>query len=152
MVCTADVVCILVFLAMVVVEGQRGVLLALVDFAGVVVAVVVVRNVYTPLSAHLGSPSTAYIVLLSVALLLVIIGAVWLTRATKMQVTGGEAAAGALLGICSATVLCFAMFEVLTIHYGSGSAILGDSLFRAQIYDLAGFRAFVEFVRTLRGK
>ena len=149
---TADVVCIFVFLAMVLVEGQRGVLLALVDFAGVLAGVVLVRALYVPLSAHLGSPSIAYLVLLFVALLLVIIGGVWLAKATKMQISGAEAAAGALLGICTAVILCFAFFDLLTIRYGSGAAILSKSLLRSQIYDLTGFRAFIEFARTFAGK
>lgn len=152
MVSTADVFCILIFVALMLVEGQRGVILALVDFVGLLVAVVVVREAYVPLAIHFGSASVSYLVLLGLAVLAVIIGGVYLANAVTVQVTGGEAAAGALLGMCSATVLCFAMFEILTIRYGSGSAIVSGSLLRSQFYDFAAFRAFADFVRTLMGR
>jgi hypothetical protein len=152
MVSTADVCCILIFAAMILVEGQRGVVLALIDFVGLLVGVVVVREAYVPLAVHFGSASVSYMVLFGVAVLAVIIASVYLAKAVKFQVTGGDAAAGALLGICSATVLCFALFEILTIRYGSGSGIVSGSLLRGQFYDFAAFRAVADFVRTLMGK
>ncbi len=152
MVSTVDVVCVVVFVGLILLEGQRGVVLALLDFVGVLAVVLIVRQAYVPLSGYLGSPSRAYWVLLLVGLVAVIILSAYSTKVTHVDVSGIDAAGGALLGLCTAVVLGFAFFELLGMWYGSGAAIITRSLVHSEIYELHGFRAFGELLRTLMGR
>ena len=152
MVSTADVVCVLILLGMILLEGQRGVVLGLVDFVAVLGVVLGVRQAYAPLSGYFGSPSMAYLVLLVVGLLLAAVLSAYVTKVTHFDVSGVDAAGGALLGVCSAVVLCLALFELMNIRYGAGAAIITRSLVHSEIYERTGFKAFGEFLRTLMGR
>jgi len=152
MVSTADVVCVVIFVGLILLEGHRGLVLGIVDFVGVLVVVLGVRQAYIPLSGYFGSGSSAYMILLGVGLLLLVVLSAYLARTTKLLVGGGEAAGGALLGMCSAAVLCFAFFEIMSVRYGPSAPIITRSLFHSQVYELRGAKAFGEFMRTLMGR
>ncbi len=147
-----DVLCLAIFVGMVALEGYRGIIPALVDFLCLLGVAFAVRSLYVPLSPQVGQPSTAFLLLACVLLGLTAILSIFVSRRLEVHVTALEATVGAVLGLCSAAVLSFILFEWLGIRYGTSARILKDSVLAWQLHEFAGLRAFVDFLRILQGK
>jgi len=147
-----DVLCLAIFVGMVALEGYRGIIPALVDFLCLLGVAFAVRSLYVPLSPHVGQPSTAFLLLACVFLGLTAVLSIFVSRRLEVHITALEATVGAVLGLFSAAVLSFTMFEWLGIRYGANASILKDSVLAWQLHEFAGLHAFMDFLRTLQGK
>ncbi len=152
MVTPIDVLCLAMFAGLMALEGNRGIIPALVDLLCVFGIVFAAAYGYTPLTAYIEQPSQAYLVIAAGLLLLTAILSICISRRLKVQVTPLEAAIGAVLGMFTATVITYMLFEWLTIRYGAGSTIVRNSLMAWQLHDFAGYHTIAKFFRTLAGR
>lgn len=151
MISPADVLCLALCVGLIALEGNRGIILALIDFACVLIGVIAINLAYVPLADHM-RPSNAYLTLLISVVAITALLSIVVSRRLKVHVTAFEAAVGAILGLGSAVVLSYAFFEWLGIRYGTGAPIVRNSIVCWLVFDYSGFREFGEFIRALRGK
>ncbi|MGD9495030.1 MAG: hypothetical protein AB7Y46_01845, partial [Armatimonadota bacterium] len=104
------------------------------------------------LAQYVGRSSTSFLIIVAVMLALTAILSIFVSRRLKVHVTALEATIGAVLGLLSAGVFCYILFEWLSIYYGSNAAILKDSVLAWQLHEFAGIHALMDFVRTLQGR
>ncbi len=138
------------FIAMVGLEGNRGIVLALVDFLCLLLGLIATQAGYVPLADHM-KPSMAYLTIAAGVLLITVLLSIFLSRTLEIQVTALEAAIGAIFGILSAVVLTYGLFHWLEIRYGAASPIIRDSIVGWVLLDFAGLEALADFFRTLTG-
>ena len=93
---------------------------------------------------YIGTPSWSFLLLVGVMLGLTALLGSFVSRRLKVQVTPLEATIGALIGLVSAAVLSFILFDWLAVRYGPGAAILKDSVMAWQLHDFAGYHALVD--------
>jgi len=146
-----DILCLAIWAGVMFLEGQRGIVPAVVDFLCLLVGLVLIRIGYVPLSEHM-RPSASYLLLLCVAVLLTAILSIFLSRRLRVNVTPVEAAIGAILGLSSGMLLSYAIFEWIAIRYGSGSSLISNSLLHWAISEASGLHALGDFFRQLTGK
>jgi len=146
-----DILCLAIWAGLMFLEGQRGVIPAVVDFSCVLVSLILIRIGYVPLSEYM-RPSAAYLLLLCVAIVLTAILTIYLSRRLRVNVTPVEAAIGAILGLGSGMLLSYAIFQWIAIRYGGGSALVSTSLLHCAIFEFSGLHALVDFYRQLTGK
>ncbi|MGC9319444.1 MAG: hypothetical protein ACP5KN_15530 [Armatimonadota bacterium] len=152
MVSPVDVLCLVLFVGLMALEGSRGVIPALIDFLCILLGLIGIQLAYIPFSEQIGPPSFAYLIL-GIAVLLVTAGvALFMSARFKVDVTAAEAAVGAFLGLCTAAVISYGLFEYLAIRYGAHASIIKDSVLSWQLYEFNGYHAFVNFMRTLMGR
>ncbi|MEA3403445.1 MAG: hypothetical protein U9R79_19540 [Armatimonadota bacterium] len=152
MVSPVDVLCLVMFVGLMALEGRRGIIPALVDFLCILLGLIGIRLAYMPFSEQVGPPSFAYLLLAIVVLVLTAGIAVFMSVRLKVNVTATEAAVGAFLGLCTAAVISYGFFEYLAIRYGAHAPIITDSVLSWQLYEFRGYQAFVDFMRTLMGR
>lgn len=152
MISAIDILCIAIAVGLIVVEGQRGLVLSLVDLAGILVAVVIGGFTYRWLHPYVGTYSTAYLICVGLPLAGVVTLGVVLTMRTKEYVRGWEAAVGALVGLCSGIVVAYTIYTYLAMRYGVGSSLLKDSLLTYQFDERGIVHELTAFVRTLAGR
>ncbi|NLO06062.1 MAG: hypothetical protein GX131_09585 [candidate division WS1 bacterium] len=151
MISPADVLCIALAVGMVALEGSRGVIPALVDFAAILLGVTLIGWGYIPLSDQM-QPSTACGLLLLGVVLATAFLSIFISHRLKVHVTAIESAVGAVLGLLTATFLSYAFIKWLTIRYGLGALIVKNSILYWAIVESAGLRELAQFMRTLMGR
>ncbi len=151
MVSAADVFCLAIFIGMVALEGNRGIIPALVDFVCVLVGLIGVRTALLPLSQHL-QPSNAYLLLVGLLVVITALISIYVSRRLRIHVTAWESAVGVLFGLCTAALLSFTFFEWLAIRYGSSAHIIRDSILSWVLLEWTGFEEFTKFLHTLMGR
>ncbi|MCD6360615.1 MAG: hypothetical protein J7M38_07065 [Armatimonadetes bacterium] len=152
MISAIDVLSIAIAVTLIAIEGQRGLMLAVVDLAGAIGAIALAGLGYVWLSQYVGSYSTAYLLWMILGLLLTATIGVYLTLATKEHVRGWEAALGAVVGFIISMVVSYGLYNYLEIKYGSGAAFLRNSLLAYQFSDHGLIYEFARFARTLSGR
>ena len=152
MITPIDVFCLAMFAGLMALEGNRGIIPALVDFLCVLGIAFAGAYGHAPLTEHIEQPSDAYLLLVGGLLLLTVVLSIFISRRLKVQVTAIEATFGAVIGMAAATVLTYMLFEWLSMRYGANSRIVSESLMAWQLHDFAGWHALVNFSRTLAGR
>jgi hypothetical protein len=132
-------------------EGNRGIIPALIDFIGILLGLIVTRIVYVPLSEHMLA-STAYILLFLAVIIATAFLSVVITRRLRIHVTPVEAAIGASLGLGTALLISYALFEWLAIRYGIGYPLVSNSLLNWAMNEFAALRELSEFFGHFLGK
>ena len=151
MISPIDIFCLAVIAGLMVLEGYRGIVPSLVDFVCVLVGVILARIFYVPLSEHM-QPSSAYLLIVGVLVILTALLSIFVTRRLKVQVTPVEAAIGGALGLGTALLLSHALFQWIIIRYGGGAGVVKGSLLYWAMSELSGIREVVGFLRKLTGK
>ena len=151
MISPVDVLCVAIMMALVALEGNRGVVPAAVDFICILLGVILIRMAYVPLSDYM-RPSSAYLLLLIALVVLAALLSIYVSRRLNISITAFEAAIGALLGLGTAMFLCHAIFQWISIRYGSASPLIQNSVLGWMVLDFAGFQEFVNYLRTLTGR
>jgi len=152
MITPIDVLCLAMFAGLMALEGNRGIIPALVDLLCVFGIAFAGGYGYAPLTAYIEQPSHAYLVIVAGLLLLTAILSIYISRRLKVHVTVLEATIGAVLGLFTAAIITYMLFEWLTIRYGAGATIVSNSLMAWQLHDFAGYHAIAKFFRTLAGR
>ncbi len=152
MITPIDVLCLAIFAGLMALEGNRGVIVGLADLLCVFGIAFAGAYGYRPLTAYIGQPSQAYLVIVGGLLLLTAIISIFVSRRLRVQVTAAEATFGALLGMVAAAIITYMLFEWLSIRYGANSAIVSDSVVAWQLHDFAGYHSLANFFRTLAGR
>ncbi len=152
MITPIDVLCMVIAVALIVLEGHRGVTLAVVDLVGVGATVVIAGKVYVRLMEYIPTASNAYLVAAVTPLLLVAGISVFLTRRTKQNVTGIEAAFGALAGLGMGILLAYVIYHYLVMKYGGSAVFLRNSLLAYQFAEDGVVHEMTSFMRTLMGR
>ncbi len=151
MISPVDIFCLAIAAGLMTLEAHRGIIPALISFIGVLIGLILTRIFYIPLSEHM-RPSSAYMLLCGAVVILIAIISMIVSKRLKMKVTEVEAAIGASLGLGTALILSYALFEWLSIRYGGGSTFINDSLLYWSITESGGVREIVQFFRTLTGR
>ncbi|MFW5867846.1 MAG: hypothetical protein ACOCX2_08525 [Armatimonadota bacterium] len=151
MISPADIFCLALIGGLMVLEGNRGVVPALVDFLCVLVTIILARSFYVPLSENM-QPSMAYTLILGISLALTVLLSVYVSKRLNVDVTPVEAAIGAGFGISTAVLLSIALFDWLSIRYGGGVSLLHDSLIYWAVTEFAGLREVIDFFGRLTGR
>lgn len=151
MITPIDVLCLAMFVGVIALEGHRGIILSFIDLLLLLGTAFVARHAYGPLSPHIGSPSWTYVLLIVVLLGITVLVSVFVSRRLKVIVTPLEATIAAVIGLVSAAVLVFILFEWISIRYGPESSILKNSLMAWQLHDFAGFHAMVDLFKKFQG-
>ncbi len=152
MISAVDLLCIVITVVLIAIEGQRGLLLSLVDLATVMAALVGAGLCYERFVRLTGSYSSAYLTCLIVLLLVAVGLGIFLSRRTRENVRPWEATAGAFVGLLAGGLISYGIYQFLVMRYGSSSLLLRNSLLgyqfdeRGLVYDLS------EFVRTFMGR
>ena len=108
-------------------EAHRGIIPSLIDFLGILFGLMLTRWLYVPLAAHMQA-SAGYLLLFGAAIVLTALLSVIITRRFRINVTAVEAAIGASLGLGTALLMSYALFEWLSIRYGTGDPLVSNSL------------------------
>ena len=151
MITPIDVLCLAIFVGVIALEGHRGVIPAAVDLLCVFATAFIARRAYGPLSPYIGTPSWTYVLVVVILLGLTALLSIFVSRRLKVMVTPLEATISAVIGLISAAVLVFILFEWVSVRYGPDASILKKSLMAWQLHDFAGFRALADLLRQLRG-
>ncbi len=151
MISPADVFCLAIIVSLMVLEGYRGAIPAVVDFLCVIIGVVIIRTKFADVTQYVQPPSLAYALLMGLVVALTALTSLFISRRLRVDVTAAESAIGASLGLFTGLVLSFAFFEWLTIRYGSYNTLTVNSVLSWHIYEMHGLRDFVELFRTLTG-
>jgi hypothetical protein len=138
------------FIAMVGLEGNRGIVLAAIDFLCLLLGMIGTQAGYVPLADHM-KPSMAYLTIAVGVLLITAFLSIFVSRRLEIRVTALEAAIGALFGMLSALVLTYGLFHWLEIRYGAAAPIIRDSIVGWVVLDFAGIEALADFLHTLMG-
>lgn len=152
MITPIDVLCLAMFAGLMALEGNRGIIPALADLLCVVGIAFAGRYGYIPLTDYIEQPSQSYLTIVVGLLALTAILSIFISRRLKVNVTALEATIGAVLGMLTASVITYMLFEWLTLRYGAGAVIVTNSLMAWQLHDLAGYHALANFFRTLAGR
>lgn len=152
MISAVDVLCVTITIALIAVEGQRGLALSLVDLVGALLALAVAGLTYDWAAAYIGSYSTAYLVCWGVPTAAVVAFAVYVSVRTKEYVRGWESAAGAFVGLCTGVVVAYGIYNFLLMRYGIASPLLKNSLLAYQFDEHGVVYEMTRFVRTLMGR
>lgn len=147
----ADIFCMAIAAGLMLLEAHRGVVPALISFAGVLLGLVLTRTFYVSLTDHM-QPSSAYMLLLGATILIIAIFSTIVTRRLKMHVTEIEAAIGATLGLGTALFLSYGFIEWLAIRYGIGTPLVKNSLLFWAMNEAAGFHEVAAFFHKLTGR
>jgi len=147
----ADVFCLAIATGLMFLEAHRGVVPALVDFLGILAGLVLTRWLYVRLSDHM-LPSAAYMLLFAGCMLLIAIISLVITRRLQIRVTEVEAAIAAGLGLGTALMISYALFEWLSIRYGAGDPLVSNSLLNWAMSENAAIREIGEFFGHFVGK
>lgn len=151
MISPADIFCLVIVAGLMVLEANRGIIPALIDFLGILIAVVLTRELYVPLSEYM-LPSGAYMLLMGGLTLITVIFSTYVGRRLEISVTEIEAAIAAALGLSAGMLLSYAFFQWLTIRYGGGTLLVSNSLLYWAMTKFAGLRAVVDFFHQLLGR
>ncbi|HUS81566.1 MAG TPA: CvpA family protein [Armatimonadota bacterium] len=152
MISAVDILCIVIAVVLIAIQAQRGLVLSLTDLLGSIISVFIAGHAYLPVMQYIPAPSWSYLVCLLVPLACVIGLAVFLTLRTKEDLKGWEAAVGSFVGLCTAGVLCYALYQFLVMRYGSSSTLLRNSLLSYQFAEHGVVYEMSKFVRTLMGR
>lgn len=147
-----DILCVALFIGIVALEGSRGVIPALIDLLCALLALVVARLGYVPLTEYVEPYSSAYLLIVCVVLGLSAILSIYVSRRLTVHVTAFEAGVGAVLGLFTSAVLTYLIFDWLTVAYGPGAVIVKDSVFSYYLYEFGGFKDMRDLLRILMGK
>ncbi|MFW6156899.1 MAG: hypothetical protein ACOC7J_06245 [Armatimonadota bacterium] len=154
MISPADIFCLAIIAGLMVLEGHRGIVPALVDFVCVLVGLILTRLAYVPLSEYADymQPSLAYMVLFGLTIVLTATLSIFISSRLHVNVTPTEAAVGAALGLGAAVVVSSAFLDWLIIRYGSGHPLARHSVLLWAMTESAGVREVADFFRRLTGK
>lgn len=152
MITPIDIFCLAIAVVLIAVEAQRGIWVALLDCAGAVGAVYLAGYAYRPVVRWASTPSSAYFVVLVVAVIAVAGLSVYVSLRTKEHVRNWECAGGALVGVCTAATLSYGVFRFITMKYGAGASFVADSLLAYVFADDGVLHEWSRFMRLLMGR
>lgn len=147
----ADIFCLAIAAGLMLLEANRGIVPAAIDFLGVLIGLILARLFYVALTDQM-QPSSAYLLLVAGVILLTALLSIIVSRRLEINVTEVEAAIGAALGLGTALTISFALFEWLSIRYGVGTPLVKNSLLYWAMSEAAGVRVVAEFFGRLLGK
>ncbi len=152
MVTAIDIFCLVIAMVLIYVEAQRGIWVAALDFAGALGAIFLAGYAYRPLGEWIPAPSSAYFVVLVVALVVVAGISIYVSMRTKEQVRSWECAGGALMGLFTSLTICYGIFRFITMKYGAGAPFVSDSLLAYMLAEKGVLHEWSGFMRLLMGR
>ncbi len=152
MITPIDIFCLAIAVALIVIEAQRGVWLALLDFGGALGAILLAGYTYRSLGPWIPTASSAYFVVLVVALVAVIGLSAFVSSRSNEQVRTWECFGGAFLGLGAAVTLSYGVFRFITMKYGAGAPFVSDSLLAYMLAKDGVVHEWTTFMRLLTGR
>lgn len=151
MISPADIFCLAIATGLMFLEAHRGVIPSLIDFLGILTGLVLTRWLYPTLTEHMLA-STAYMLLILAVIVLTAAFSFYISRRFRINVTEVEAAIGASLGLGTALLLSYALFEWLAVRYGPGTPMVTDSILNWAMTEFTAVREIAEFFGHFVGK
>lgn len=131
------------------VQSRRGFLPAVADLAGCVLIIQIAPLFYLKFVSESLSYAGAYLLTVCIAVVVLAVITSLLKRYTQYDIGSFDSPLAGVAGIVAALVLSHAMYGAVILAQGTNSAVYAGSAFAGQIYELQGWRGFLEFMSKI---
>ncbi|MGD9518317.1 MAG: CvpA family protein [Armatimonadota bacterium] len=128
------------------VESRRGTLTALVDVAGIVIALKMADFLYPEFVSEVATPLTAYLMVFVAVVILVFLLSWQVQASTAKVLSPVDVVLASCMGTAVGLIFAYALFRILYVGLGRDYAPFDESILRPFVYDLTWFHNIVDRV------